>query len=72
MDDLKDVQKTLNDINVKLGQYNILLDQHIKRTDALETELQKHAKVYSFVELGFKLVVAIGVIVAILKNFGVF
>ena len=71
-DTLKEIQKELGEINVKLGQYNILLDQHIRRTEVLEEQVKLHNRIYSFMEVFFKVVVMTGIIVTIMKTFGVF
>lgn len=67
---MDEIKSELAKIGVRLDHYNRLLDDHMKRTELLEDQLSRHEKLYSFFEIGFKIIVGLGILIAAGHNLG--
>lgn len=69
MDDIRhklnNIDKNIGEINVTLAKQSVLLDEHIKRTNLLEAQVQVNSKAVSEAQGGIKMLHVISIVITI-------
>lgn len=69
-EELAKIREELKQMSVQMAVYNESLKQHMMRTEQVEKQIEKQAKVFNFVEIGFKVCVVVGILTTVAKNVG--